>query len=174
MMSISKIETVIAARALPGLMYAHEDARGDFAEAVARRVEAAYHGAHAPTGVSDSLDEHIVLVDGTIDVAPRCADIAARVRKIVRDTWLSTHADAIAATIGAEYGDRLAAVREVHHAIEGPVLRAGLEAAGWTLHGAARELGCNVSAVRSALRRHPELEAERVRLGPVAPEYRRK
>lgn len=84
------------------------------------------------------------------------------------------HIKVIVGDISAEYGDRLDAVREVHHAIEGPVLRAGLEAAGWTLHGAARELGCNVSAVRSALRRHPELEAERALKGPVAPEYRRK
>lgn len=84
------------------------------------------------------------------------------------------HLSPIIAQIRSAGGDQLAAVRAAHLAIEGPVLRAGLEAAGWSQNGATRTLGCNLGAVRSALRRHPEIAAEARRLGPDAPAHRRK
>jgi transcriptional regulator with GAF, ATPase, and Fis domain len=81
---------------------------------------------------------------------------------------------AIVLRIRSTGGDQLAAVRRAHLDIEGPVLRAGLEAAGWSINGAARELGCSLGGVRSALKRHHEIEAEAREKGPDAPAHRRK
>lgn len=54
--------------------------------------------------------------------------------------------------------------------VEGAMLRAALEASGWSINGAARRLGKNPSSVDYAMRRrHPELIEEASRWGPGWP-----
>jgi hypothetical protein len=84
------------------------------------------------------------------------------------------HITAIVSDIRVSDGDLLAAVRDVHLAIEALVLSGALESGGWSLTGAAKALGAPVGTVRKALGRHPEIEAERAIKGPVPLAKRRK
>ena len=57
----------------------------------------------------------------------------------------------------------LAGLWTEHEAAERECVRAALVARGWSLRGAARALGVQVSTLQRVLARHPEVEAERQR-----------
>ncbi|MGK3981238.1 helix-turn-helix domain-containing protein [Sorangium sp. So ce118] len=76
------------------------------------------------------------------------------------------HIEAMAAVILETGGDQLEAARAVWMAIEEALVRTALEAASWSLTGAAARLGVSPSTAMRAVRRHTALDEERMRKGP--------
>jgi transcriptional regulator of acetoin/glycerol metabolism len=78
------------------------------------------------------------------------------------------HIEAIASAIRESGGDHLEAARAVWMAIEEALMRSALEAAAWSITGAADRLGVSPSTAMRAVRRHAALDEERQRKGPEA------
>jgi transcriptional regulator of acetoin/glycerol metabolism len=76
------------------------------------------------------------------------------------------HIEAIAAAIRESGGDHLEAARAAWMAIEEALMRAALEAAAWSITGAADRMGVSPSTAMRAVRRHTALDEERQRKGP--------